>query len=202
VCAPVWLTKAEAGFAPPSRKRQRVVMSSFFSPGLEWLDAGVGEARDGAPGLAPPSDCYATHSSVRNCKNTAEILPVALNAATCAAIESVMLSASVDQRVVHDPFAWARSRPKPAPRCCPGERADAPAPGDAGGQDLSDLVEALGGGHQFGVERPAHAGDEMLALEAIARGKTGPRSSIPTRAASSRVRPSAAGCRLPESASR
>jgi hypothetical protein len=45
-------------------------------------------------------------------------------AATCAAMLSVMLSVSVDQRERHDRFAWARSRREPALRCWPGERAD------------------------------------------------------------------------------
>ena len=38
-------------------------------------------------------------------------------------------------------------------RCGPGEHAAAHAQ-DAGRQDLGDLVEALGGGHQVGVRGP------------------------------------------------
>jgi hypothetical protein len=44
-------------------------------------------------------------------------------------------------------------------------------PKDAGGQDLGDLVEALGGGHELGVERLAHAEDEMLVSKRLLRGK-------------------------------
>jgi hypothetical protein len=40
-------------------------------------------------------------------------------------------------------------------------------PQDAGRQDLGDLVEALGRGHEVGVERLAHAGDEMLASKRL-----------------------------------
>jgi hypothetical protein len=36
-------------------------------------------------------------------------------------------------------------------------------PQDACGQDLGDLVETLGGSQEVGVERLAHAGDEMSA---------------------------------------
>jgi hypothetical protein len=38
---------------------------------------------------------------------------------------------------------------------------------DAGGQDLGDLVEALGRGHEVRVEGLAHAGDEMLASKRL-----------------------------------
>jgi hypothetical protein len=86
---------------------------------------------------------------------------------------SVMLSVSIDQRERHDRFAWARSRREPAPWCCPGERAGAHAQ-DAGGQDLGDLVEPLGGGHQVEVEGLAHAGDEDVGLETIDRDKIAP----------------------------
>jgi hypothetical protein len=48
-------------------------------------------------------------------------------------------------------------------RAAPGSAQPRTEPQDAGGQDLGDLVEALGRGHQVGVERLAHAGDEMLA---------------------------------------
>jgi hypothetical protein len=34
---------------------------------------------------------------------------------------------------------------------------------DAGGQDLSDLVEALGGGHQVGAEAAGHRRHSWLA---------------------------------------
>jgi hypothetical protein len=34
---------------------------------------------------------------------------------------------------------------------------------DSGGQDLGDLVEPLGRGHQVGLEGIAHTGDEILA---------------------------------------
>jgi hypothetical protein len=47
-------------------------------------------------------------------------------------------------------------------------------PQDAGRQDLGDLVEALGGRHQVGVEGLAHAGRRDDGLEAIARGKIAP----------------------------
>jgi hypothetical protein len=47
-------------------------------------------------------------------------------------------------------------------------------PDDAGGQDLGDLVEALGWRHQVGVEGLAHAGRRDDGLEAIARGKIAP----------------------------
>jgi hypothetical protein len=38
---------------------------------------------------------------------------------------------------------------------------------DAGRQDLSDFVQALGRGHEVGVEGLAHAGDEMLASKRL-----------------------------------
>jgi hypothetical protein len=38
----------------------------------------------------------------------------------------------------------------------PGSAQPRPEPHDAGGQDLGDLVEALGGGHEVGVEGVAH----------------------------------------------
>jgi hypothetical protein len=38
---------------------------------------------------------------------------------------------------------------------------------DAGGQDLGDLIHALGWGHEIGVESLAHAGDEMLASKRL-----------------------------------
>jgi hypothetical protein len=45
---------------------------------------------------------------------------------------------------------------------------------DAGGEDLSDLVEALGRGHEVGVERLAHARDEMLASKRLLEAKIVP----------------------------
>jgi hypothetical protein len=38
----------------------------------------------------------------------------------------------------------------------PGSAQTGPDPDDAGGQDLGDLVEALGGGHEVGVEGVGH----------------------------------------------
>jgi hypothetical protein len=49
----------------------------------------------------------------------------------------------------------------------PGSAQARPGPQDARRQDLGDLVEALGGGHKIGVERLAHAGDEMLASKRL-----------------------------------
>jgi hypothetical protein len=45
----------------------------------------------------------------------------------------------------------------------PGSAQTGAGPDDAGGQDLGDLVDALGRGHQIGVEGLAHGGDEILA---------------------------------------
>ena len=42
-----------------------------------------------------------------------------------------------------------------------------PGTHDAGSQDLGDLVEALGRGHQVGVEGLAHGGDETMASKRL-----------------------------------
>jgi hypothetical protein len=49
----------------------------------------------------------------------------------------------------------------------PGRAQPRAEPQDAGGQDLGDLVEAFGGGHEVGVEGLAHAGDEMMASKRL-----------------------------------
>jgi hypothetical protein len=48
-----------------------------------------------------------------------------------------------------------------------GSAQPAADPQDAGRQDLGDLVEALGGRHQVGVESLAHAGDEVSASKRL-----------------------------------
>jgi hypothetical protein len=49
----------------------------------------------------------------------------------------------------------------------PGSTQTRADPQDAGGQDLGDLVEALDGNHEVGVEGLAHAGDEMWASKRL-----------------------------------
>jgi hypothetical protein len=49
----------------------------------------------------------------------------------------------------------------------PGSAQTRAHPHDAGGQDLGDFVQAFGRGHEVGVERLAHAGDEMLASKRL-----------------------------------
>jgi hypothetical protein len=75
---------------------------------------------------------------------------------------SVMLSVSAFQRERHDHFARARSRGEPAPRCCPEEGAGAHDTEDARGEDLGDLIQALGRGHQVGVEGRCRATRRIL----------------------------------------
>jgi hypothetical protein len=45
--------------------------------------------------------------------------------------------------------------------------APSPQPQEAEGQEARDLIESLGGGRWGGVERLAHAGDEMLASKRL-----------------------------------
>jgi hypothetical protein len=47
-------------------------------------------------------------------------------------------------------------------------------PQDAGGQDLGDLVEALGGGHKVRVEGIAHTRDEILAPKRLLEQDSAP----------------------------
>jgi hypothetical protein len=46
----------------------------------------------------------------------------------------------------------------------PGSAQARPGPDDAGGQDLGDFVEALGLGHEVGVEGLRHCGQRCCAL--------------------------------------
>jgi hypothetical protein len=49
----------------------------------------------------------------------------------------------------------------------PGSAQTRANPQDAGGQDLGDLVQALGGGHEVEVEGLAHARDEMMSSKRL-----------------------------------
>ena len=53
----------------------------------------------------------------------------------------------------------------------PGSAQARSDPDDAGGQDLGDLVEALGGGHEVGVKRVGHV---MPSADALTLSHTGP----------------------------
>jgi hypothetical protein len=90
LCAPVWLRQR---LASPLRhgNGSAYVTSSSSSPGLEWWMPALERCAMRAPCLAPPSNWYAIHSSVRNLENTSEILAVALN--ITAGAEAVRLSA-------------------------------------------------------------------------------------------------------------